>query len=162
VVIHALAPLDRKLLRDLWRVKGQAIAIAMVIALGVLMLVMMDGLVNSLEETKRAYYERYRLADVFAPVKRAPNHLLAEIAKIPGVASVEGRVSGRALINMPDITVPLSAQAISLPGYGAPRLNDVYLSSGRQLDPDHEDEILLLEGFAKIHKLLPGESSRPP
>ncbi len=157
MVIHEISPLDRKLVRDLWRVKGQAMAIAMVIALGVLMLVMMDGLVNSLEETKRAYYERYRLADVFAPVKRAPNHLLAEIAKIPGVASVEGRISGRALINMPDITVPLSAQAVSLPGFGAPRLNDIYLASGRNLDPDHEDEILLLEGFAKVHNLMPGD-----
>jgi len=54
-----LSPLDRKLLRDLLRVKGQAFAIALVIALGVMMLVMMDWLVSSLEETKRAYYERY-------------------------------------------------------------------------------------------------------
>lgn len=152
-----VSPLDRKLIRDLWRMKGQAIAIAIVIALGVLMLVMMDGLVNSLEETKRAYYERYRLAEIFAPVKRAPNHLLADIARIPGVASVEGRVTGMALINMPNITVPLSAQAVSLPNYAAPRLNDIYLSSGRRIDPKHENEILLLEGFAKVHGLKPGD-----
>jgi len=31
-----LSPLDRKLLRDLWRVKGQAIAIVLVIAVGVM------------------------------------------------------------------------------------------------------------------------------
>lgn len=72
--------LDKKLGRDLWRMKGQALAIAVVISLGVLMLVMMDGLVNSLEQTKRAYYERYRLADVFVTAKRAPNHLLKDIA----------------------------------------------------------------------------------
>ncbi len=60
-----VSPLDRKLLRDLRRIKGQAIAIGLVIALGVLMLVMMDGLVNTLDETRRAYYERYRLADIF-------------------------------------------------------------------------------------------------
>lgn len=82
-----MTPLDRKLVRDLWRMKGQAVAISVVIALGVMLLIMMDGLVNSLEETKQAYYERYRLADIFAPVKRAPDHLLAEIAKIPGVSS---------------------------------------------------------------------------
>ena len=33
--------LDHKLARDLWRMKGQALAIGLVIALGVLMLVMM-------------------------------------------------------------------------------------------------------------------------
>ena len=152
-----MTPLNRKLSRDLWRMKGQASAISVVIALGVLMLVMMDGLVNSLEETKRAYYERYRLADIFAPVKRAPDHLLAELAKIPGVASVEGRVTGKALINLPAVAVPLSAQAVSLPNYNAPHLNDVYLAAGRKIDPAHENEILLLEGFAKVHGLLPGD-----
>ena len=70
-----LSPLDRKLLRDLWRIKGQAIAIGLVIAVGVLMLVMMSGLVISLDETRRAYYERYRLAQVFAPAIRAPERL---------------------------------------------------------------------------------------
>ena len=153
-----LSPLDRKLLRDLWRVKGQAVAIALVIAVGVMMLVMMDGLVISLEETKRAYYERYRLAEVFAPVKRAPNHVLRDIALIPGVATVEGRVNGGALIDLPGIAVPVRAQAVSLPDQGPPRLNDIYLSAGRRIDPAREDEILLLEGFAKAHGLAPGDA----
>lgn len=151
-----MSPLDRKLLRDLWRMKGQAFAIALVIALGVLMLVMMDGLVNSLEETKRAYYERYRLADVFAPAKRAPKHLLKDIAEIPGVSAAEGRVKGSALLDLAGIAVPVRAQAVSLPALGTPRINDVYLSDGRRLDPTREDEVLLLKGFATAHGLKPG------
>ncbi len=153
-----LSPLDRKLLRDLWRVKGQAVAIAVVIALGVMMLVMMDGLVSSLEETRRAYYERYRLADVFAPVKRAPKHVLDAIARLPGVATVEGRVVGGALIDLPGVAVPVRAQAVSLPDHGPPRLNDIFLSEGRRIDPAREDEILLLAGFAAAHDLAPGDT----
>jgi len=114
----------------------------------VLLLIMMDGLFNSLDGTKEAYYHRYRLADVFAPLKRAPNRLLDDLAKIDGVATVEGRVTGRALINMPNIAVPLSAQAVSLPDFGIPGLNDIYLSAGRRMNPSHEDEIILLQGFA--------------
>ena len=38
-----MSPLDRKLFRTLFRMKGQVTAIALVIALGVLMLVMMTG-----------------------------------------------------------------------------------------------------------------------
>lgn len=154
---RVLSPLDRKLTRDLWRMKGQAVAIALVIALGVLMLVMMDGLVNSLQETKRAYYERYRLADVFASLKRAPEHVLYDIARIPGVTAVEGRVNGGALINLPGVPVPVRAQAVSLPDFGAPRLNDIYLSEGRRIDPAHEDEIILLEAFAIARGLSPGD-----
>ena len=80
-----MSPLDRKLFRTLWKMKGQAGAIAVVIALGVMMLVMMTGLVNTLDETRRTYYERYRLADVFAPAARAPNRLLSELAELRGV-----------------------------------------------------------------------------
>ncbi len=151
-----MSPLDRKLLRDLWRIKGQAAAIGAVIAVGVLLLVMMTGLVTSLDETRRAYYERYRLADIFAPVTRAPERLIADLAEIPGVASAEGRVTGAALIDLDGLDLPLRAQTISLPDFGDPRLNDIYLTDGRRIDSDRTNEILLLQSFARAHGLEPG------
>lgn len=152
-----MTPLNRKLLRDLWRIKGQAVAIGTVIAVGVLLLVMMSGLVTSLDETRRAYYERYRLAEVFASVNRAPEGLLNHLAAIPGVTAAEGRISGSALIDLPGQDLPLQAQAVSLPAFGPPRLNDIHLSAGRRLESDHPDEILLLQSFAKAHGLRPGD-----
>ena len=152
-----VGPLDRKLLRDLARMKGQAAAIAAVIGLGVLMQVMMGGLVNTLEETRAAYYDRYRLADVFAQVTRAPNRMAERIARIPGVAAVEPRVTGSALVDIAPTEMPIRAQAVSLPDSGKPRLNDIYLSAGRLPDPGHGDEIVLLEGFAKARGLNPGD-----
>ncbi len=152
-----MSPLDRKLLRDLWHMKGQASAIGMVIAVGVAMLVMMTGLVTSLSETKATYYERYRLADVFAPVTRAPNHLATRLAAINGVSAVEPRVVGGALIDLPGRDLPVQAQAVSLPDLRTPRLNDVFLTDGRIIDSDHSDEILLLQSFARVHGLKPGD-----
>lgn len=153
-----LAPLDRKLLRDLWRIKGQASAIGAVIALGVMTLVMMTGIVTTLEETKQAYYDRYRLADIFAPVERAPERYLERLAEIPGVAAVEGRVTGMALIDLDDVIIPIRAQAVSLPEQGTARLNDIFLSAGRLPDPDRSDEVLLLKGFADARGLRPGDT----
>ena len=48
-----VSPLDRKLLRDLWRMKLQSAAIALVIAVGVLLLVHIQGLggLSTLSET---------------------------------------------------------------------------------------------------------------
>ena len=152
-----VSPLDHKLLRDLWRMKGQAIAIGMVVAVGVMMLVMMSGLVTSLNETRTAYYERYRLADIFAPVSRAPERLLPRLAAIDGVGAVEGRVQGGALIDLPDTDLPVQAQAVSLPDLHEPRLNAVYLTAGRMIDSDRSDEILLLKSFAAAHGLQPGD-----
>ncbi|MXU63933.1 ABC transporter permease [Oceanomicrobium pacificus] len=152
-----MAPLDRKLMRDLWRIRSQAAAIGAVIAVGVLLLVMMTGLVATLDETRRAYYERYRLADIFAPVTRAPDHLLPTVAALPGVAGVEGRVQGAALVDLPGVALPVQAVALSLPADGAPRLNAVRLTAGRMIAPSHPDEILLLDGFAAAHGLGPGD-----
>lgn len=148
--------LDRKLFRDLSRIKGQASAIAIVIALGVMMLVMMDGLVNTLDETRRAYYERYRLADVFAPVKRAPRHVVDKISALSGVDAAEGRIVGGALITLPYVSVPLQAKAVSLPDFNLPRLNDYRLSKGRKINPQHADEVLVLESFAIARDLSLG------
>ena len=62
---RALGALDRKLLRDIWEMKGQALAIAAVIAAGVTMFVTYISNFDSLYRTRAAYYERARFADVF-------------------------------------------------------------------------------------------------
>ena len=152
-----MSPLDHKLLRDLWRMKGQAFAIGMVIAVGVGMLVMMTGLVTSLNETRATYYERYRLADVFAPVKRAPVRVAGQLTAIEGVSAVELRVIGGALIDVLSFDLPVQAQAVSLPDLRAPRLNAVFLTDGRMIDSDQSNEILLLKAFANAHELRPGD-----
>lgn len=153
-----LGALDRKLVRDLWRIKGQAAAIIFVIAAGIALLVMSRGMMMSLEETMRAYYDRYRFADVYAPVKRAPDNLLADIRALDGVADVSGRVQGGGLVNLPEVAAPISAQIVSLnPDDPAP-INGVYLADGRMIDPAHGDEVLLLESFANEYGLKPGDS----
>ena len=64
--------LDRKLVRELWRAKGQNLAIAVVVASGVAVFVMALGVLNFLQSTRDAYYDRYRFGDLFASVVRAP------------------------------------------------------------------------------------------
>ena len=52
--------LDKKLVRDLGRLWAQALAIAMVMACGVATIVLAVGAYRSLEETRAAFYDRYR------------------------------------------------------------------------------------------------------
>lgn len=153
-----MSPLDHKLIRDMWRIKLQAIAIALVVAVGVMLQVMMSGLVTTLEESRDAYYARYRLAEVFAPATRAPLDVLDAIARIPGVASVEGRVQGGALVDVPGQDLPVRAQTLSMPEFRDPRLNDIYLTDGRKLAPGRTAEVILLKGFASAHNLKPGDT----
>lgn len=153
-----MTPLNHKLLRDLAQIKGQASAIGLVMGVGVMMIVMMTGLVASLSETRDTYYDRYRLADIFAPVVRAPERVGEKLAHIEGVTSVQTRVVGRALIDIPTQTLPVQARALSVPDRDRPALNDIYLTSGRMPNAGRSGEIVLLQSFATAHNLEPGDT----
>ena len=145
------AKLDRKLLRDLWASKMQAIAIAFVVAAGVAVHIVAAGMLDSLQETRRAYYDRYRFADVWAPVVRAPERLHADIRDIPGVAAAETRVTSGVLFDIPGMDAPASGQAISLPDTGRPAVNHIHLSEGRLPRRGQREEAVLLDAFARAH-----------
>ena len=81
--------LDRKLLRDLWHMRGQVLAIAAVIMGGVATLVMSLSTYDSLVTTRDRFYSEYRFAEVFAPLKRAPEPVAERLRAIPGVERVE-------------------------------------------------------------------------
>jgi putative ABC transport system permease protein len=148
--------LDIKLLRDLRRLWAQALAVALVVAGGAAALVAVVGSIRSLEETRNAYYERNQFADVFAHVKRAPKKLIDQIAEIPGVAAVEGRVSKLALLDIPGSREPVTAQFISLPDDSEQHLNRIYLRSGRVPEPGRVEEVVVYDAFADAHKMSLG------
>ena len=108
-----LAALDRKLLRDLLAMKGQAVAIALVIASGVTMFVMYLSNFQSLQANAAgllrpaAFCRRLRLA------KRAPQRLEERLAEIPGVAAVDTRVVADVTLDVPGL-VRAGARAADL------------------------------------------------
>ena len=142
-----ISSLDRKLLRDLSQMKGQSFAIAIVIAAGVATFVNSRTILFSLELTRSTFYERYRFADVFAKVKRAPDALADRLAEIPGVAQVETRIVELVTLDVPGVEEPAVGELISLPVTRPPRLNQVYLRRGRQLMVGRDDEVLASEAF---------------
>src|SRR5436309_1499278 len=100
--------LDRKLLRDLNRLKGQAIAVSVVMACGLMMMIMARSLIASLDGTRADYYESNRFAEVFSSLKRAPNYIVDQIAALPGVAGVQADIAGQVTLDMPGLDEPAS------------------------------------------------------
>jgi putative ABC transport system permease protein len=149
--------LDRKLLRDLWGMKGQAFAIASVIGAGVTMFVTYISNFDSLQQTRIGYYDRARFADVFAGAKRVPDSVTPRIAAIPGVQAVSTRVVADVTLDVPGMTQPAVGRLISLPARGRPLLNDLYVRRGRWIDPTRPDEVLVSEMFAESHGFGPGD-----
>ncbi len=149
--------LNRKLLRDLWRLRGQVLAIALVIASGVAVLVMSLTAYEALRDTAEAYYERYRFAQVFAKVKRAPEHLAGRIAALPGVQSVETRIVELAILDIAGFEEPVIGALASIPERGQPLLNRLALRQGRLVAPGRPDEVVISESFSEGHGLVPGD-----
>ncbi|MGC1479900.1 MAG: ABC transporter permease [Chthoniobacterales bacterium] len=150
-------PLDLKLLRDLGKMKGQVVAVGLVMACGLAMMIMARSLILSLETTRAAYYAENRFADVFADLKRAPNSLRDRLAEIPGVAAVETRVVGGMRLDLPGLEEPADGTIISLPEDRPQQLNRLYLRTGRTPEPGAADEVVVSEGFAKTHGFRPGD-----
>ncbi len=152
--------LHRKLLRDLWRLRGQVFAIALVMASGIGVLVMSLTTVESLEETAIAYYERYDFAQVFARVERAPEHLRDRLREIPGVRTVETRVVRTAVLDIEGFEEPVIGRLVSVPERHEPQLNRLALRQGRYPRLGAPDEAVLTEPFAQAHGLEVGDKLR--
>lgn len=152
-----LSNLDRKLWRDLRNMKGQAIAVALVMACGLAMMIMSRSLIRSLETTRREYYEVHRFADVFAHLKRAPRSVAARAAAIPGVTAVQTSLSVQVTLDIPRLDEPASGLVRSLPDFGRPELNRLYLRAGHWLEAGSRGEVLVGEAFAQANSLQPGD-----
>jgi putative ABC transport system permease protein len=150
--------LHRKTIRDLWAIKGQAVAITLVIASGVATFVMSLSTLRSLEYSQAVYYQQYRFAQVFSHVKRAPQALAARIAEIPGVAQVQTRVVVDVTLDVPGMPEPAIGRLISIPEQREPMLNDLHLRRGRWIEPQRAGEVLVGEAFASAHQLDIGDA----
>lgn len=152
-----LTMLNRKLVRDVWAMRGQSVAVAFVVAAGIAIYVMYQANFASLRDTQADYYARQRFGDVFASLTRAPQSLAADIARLPGVSAVETRVVAQAILTTTAGAHTANARLVSIPAGRRPRVNDLYLRSGAWIEPGRTDQVILSEGFARARKLAPGD-----
>lgn len=152
-----MTALDRKLVRDLWQMRGQVLAIAAVIAGGVATLVMALSTYDSLLATRDRFYADYRFAEVFTTLKRAPQAVAQRLAEIPGVGRLETRVLAVVKLEVAGFTDPVTGVLSSVPDSGEPLLNTLHLKRGRWLTPYASDEAIVSDTFADAHGLAPGD-----
>ena len=159
LVAHARA--HRKLVRDLMMMRGQALAIALVLAAGIAMFVAYFGTFDSLERTRAAYYATTASPTCSPASKRAPLSLQARLARdrrrrAGRRARGRGRRHrcrrrGRAA----DRPVDLAAAATRRDAERrAP-------ARGRDPEPGRGDEVLVNEAFASARRSGPAIGSAP-
>jgi putative ABC transport system permease protein len=162
--------LDRKLLRDLVKLRAQLFAIAAVVASGIATLVTMRSTLDSLQLAMTDAYATQRFADVFVHLERAPQHVEDELARVPGVAALDTRVVADVKIQVDQALARselrrgaardglITGRFVSLPDDDRPHLVELHVLRGRLPEPGRVDEVALSDAFAHAHGLLPGDS----
>jgi len=149
--------LNRKLLRELLRMKSQMLAVVAVVACGISVFVSMSSVEYSLRTTRTAYYSDYRFADVFMQAKRAPLSMMERVRNIPGVASVRSRIIADVTLDVPGLNEPASGRLVSIPDRQRPVLNDLFLREGRYIEAGHPEEVIASEPFMNANRLKLGD-----
>lgn len=147
----------RKLLRDLGLWRTQILAIALIVACGIATLVAMQSVYESLQLTQRAYYDRYRFANVFAALTRAPESVAERLRAVPGVQDVRTRVVAEVTLDVPGRAEATTARLISIPETPVSMLNGIFLREGRYIDASAPNGVIVSEAFADANHLHLGE-----
>jgi putative ABC transport system permease protein len=149
--------LNIKLLRNLWSLKGQGLAIASVIAIAIAMFVTSHTVIYALHNSQQSVYQRQHFADVFVNLKRAPESVAAKLRNIPGIAILETRVLAPLNIQIPNYQDTITGIAISIPDGTQPQLNRLFLRAGQLPEAEQDEQILISDAFAEAHSLHPGD-----
>lgn len=150
--------IDRKIWRDLARMKGQVGAIAAVMSCGVAIFIAGMTCQGSLNRARAEYYAESLFAHVFAAVKSAPSSVTARIREIEGVSKVQSGIAQPVTVTVKDFTEPVTGRIISLPeAVEAMDLNRVTVRRGRWPVRGRDREILVSEPFFEAHRLALGD-----
>ncbi|MHB1415918.1 MAG: ABC transporter permease [Chloroflexota bacterium] len=147
-----------KTIRDLRAARAQAIALVVIVALGVASFVGLAGAFRDLSSSYNSTYDRLHFADVTLSVQNAPASVVDEVRNVEGVSAATGRLivdTGFRLENGDEIR----SRLIGIPAGGHPAVNDVLVQEGRYLQGGRE--ALLESHFADVYGDHPGATVTP-
>lgn len=146
-----------KLWRTLWDLRGQALAITLVIVSAVATFVALFGTMDALTRSRDAFYENARFADAFAALNRAPRRVADRLRKISGVGTVQARIQAQGRLDVAGFGDPISGTLLSLPARGRPALNQLVLDRGRRPRAGRNEVVATVQ-FADTHDLALGDT----
>ncbi|MHC4763982.1 MAG: ABC transporter permease, partial [Planctomycetota bacterium] len=153
-----MSVLDRKLRRELGRVRTTLVAILLVIIVGVACFVGLISVYMNLESSRRAYYGQCRMADFWVSLKKAPLAEAERLADVPGVAEIRPRIVFQATVDLEGVARPLMGQVISLPDQGRGAINDVVLQRGSHFTDERLEQVIVNASFARARNIDPGQT----
>ncbi|GBF35062.1 ABC-type antimicrobial peptide transport system [Desulfocucumis palustris] len=147
--------LNKKLWRTIKSTKGQFLAVAAVVAVGISVYIAMSTAYLNLERSKEQLYRNYNFADYYFHVIKAPEQVTRQIEELPGVTAATGRIQKDVPILKEDVQ-RATARIISYPLPLEGEVNRFKLLSGRifqEYPPGGGIEILAEPQYAAANNL---------
>jgi putative ABC transport system permease protein len=148
-----------KLTRDIRSSWAQFASLILLVALGVACFVGLNAAYKDLAVSYDHTYDVLHLADALFALDSAPADVAAQVAAVPGVQAVEGRTVVDAGLLLPNGD-EIRARLIGLPTNQRSAVNDIYLESGRYLQPGDGQVALLDIHFAHFYDFKAGTQLR--
>ena len=152
-----MSVLNKKLFRGIWRARGQAIAVAMVVLCGAASYICMASAHRNLLLTRDTYYSEYRFADFEIHLERAPLRSVFKLENISGVRQARARIVKDVNVDIEGEDEPRIGRIVSMPERREPVLNDICLVAGRYFDKGVLNEVILSDRFAQSNGLALGD-----
>ena len=82
----------------------------------------------------------------------------SDLASLPGVAAVDGWVSGNVVLDVPGLAEPAAAKVVGLLPDSPARVNRVTILRGRAPEEGSRSDVVVSEGFADANRLRLGDT----
>ncbi|MFX1495857.1 MAG: FtsX-like permease family protein, partial [Promethearchaeota archaeon] len=153
--------INKKLIRDMRKTKGQVIAVCAVIICGIAGFSSVLSTFRNLKLTRDTYYKEYRFADFTIMMEKAPLSSVFKVKSIPGVKEAQGRIVKDVNLDIPGADEPKIGRIISMPQrHPIGQINAIYLKSGRYFSEEVMDEVIMNDLFLKKNSLHIGDRIR--
>jgi putative ABC transport system permease protein len=155
-----MSVLNRKLRRDLFAAKGMLAAVIGIIVVGISCFVAMASVYLNLDQARRDYYARCRMADFSVELKKMPLAEVDRVENVRGVTEIRPRIVFSVVVDLPDVERPVSAQVLSLPDSPRSVINGIVLRRGSYFTERRREEVIVNDAFARAHGIKPGDRIR--
>lgn len=150
----------KRLLRTVWQTRGQFFSLVAVVALGITTYICMSTTYYNLEVIKARFYRECNFADYYFQVVKAPEQVINQIKRVPGVTMVNGRiVKDVALVKEDQQKAKVRIVSYQFPEKS--KINRLHLLTGRMFEDDSSTQHLTAivdSQFAEANRLSIGST----
>jgi len=150
----------KKLLRTIWKTKGQFIAMVAIVTIGISIYISVTTAYLNLTGSQHKFYRDNNFAEHYFHLGRAPEEIIHRIAELPGVDLVSGRIQK----DVPVFKDNNERATARVTGYSLPlgkEVNGLQVTSGRLFEEHSVGggiEILVDPGYAEANGIAEGDA----